>query len=154
MSGVTVATPLCAAPASPVHRRKFDRADVGALVSFAEAHPVNYVDAATFEHALDTVVSGPDMVVDLFRGEERLAVAVIFDRLRDPADQVLVVLVGATSSPDWTDAIDLLLEAAEDAARATNRTKVCVAWNDPAPPSVQSAFAAHRQRLLAREYRM
>jgi ribosomal protein S18 acetylase RimI-like enzyme len=137
-----------------VHRRPYDHNALGALVTFASRHPVNYRDEATFRHSVSQLVSGPAAVVDLFAGDERVAVVVILDRLGTPSDWVLAVLIAARPTLDWEAALEIVLDSAHTLAAAAQRSTVAVTCVEPLPPGMASVLAARRQRLFMREHRM
>src|SRR5437762_3149873 len=137
-----------------IHRRPFHADALPGLIAFAARHPVSYVDAETFEHGLRAMTNGPSSVFDLFAGDERVAVAVVYDRLHEPPDGVLALLVALAEVPDWAGATELVLSAAEDLASAAGKRTVTVTWLEPLPPAVAGAFKARGQRPMIQEYRM
>jgi ribosomal protein S18 acetylase RimI-like enzyme len=137
------------------HRRPFHVDRVPELIAFATRHPVAYLDAASFEHGLQTTIGGPASVVDVFAGDQRIALAVVYDHLDEPPDSVLAALVAASDLlHDWSTVCEIVLDAAADLARAAHRPTVTVSWREPLPAEVAAAFAARSHRPLLQECRM
>jgi ribosomal protein S18 acetylase RimI-like enzyme len=124
------------------------------VIAFASRNPVSFIDPETFHNSITRLASGPGAVVDLFSGDRRVAVAVVLDRLGQPAHSVLATLIAAHQVPDWGATVDIVLDAAHVLAAAANRRTVTVHWVEPLPTAVAEAFAARDQQLLLREYRM
>jgi ribosomal protein S18 acetylase RimI-like enzyme len=137
-----------------IQRRPFHPEEVPALIAFATKHPVAFVDASTFEHGLTRMISGRGAVIDLHAGGERVALAVVYDRLEEPPDSVLAALIAATAVPDWAAVCELVLDAAAELARAAHKPKVTVSWHEPLPPEVGAVFARRNHRQLLQECRM
>jgi ribosomal protein S18 acetylase RimI-like enzyme len=137
-----------------IHRRPFHAAGLPGLLAFAAKHPVSYVDAETFERGLYQVVSEPASVIDLFAGDERVALAMVYDRLNEPPDTVLAMLLAAGEVPDWAPISEIVLTVAEDLARAAGKRTLTVSWLEPLPLAVSAAFAGRGQRPMIQEYRM
>jgi ribosomal protein S18 acetylase RimI-like enzyme len=137
-----------------VRRRPFRSESVPEAAAFAARHPVDFVDAATFERVMSGLLDGPPGVIDLFAGEQRVALACLFDRVELLPDHVVAVLVAAGGLAEWTAPVRIIFDAAEEAARSRRRSGVALTWFEPLPSSVAQALEARGQRLLFREYGM
>lgn len=111
--------------------------------AFCAAHPVNYLDAEVFGHTLTTLVSGPEAVIDIFEGDERVVFANVLD-CAEVDGAVISAIVGARELPSdvWAAAAEVFVDAAERVAASAGR-KLIVSWRHPVPPT--AAAVLHRQ---------
>jgi ribosomal protein S18 acetylase RimI-like enzyme len=137
-----------------VHRRPFRPDALAELVAFASRHPVAFIDARSFQEDLRRMTSGPDSVIDVLSGSERVAVAVAYDRLGEPADAILAALVAARENADWGAVSELVVDGAMQAARAAGKPNVTITWREPLPVDVAAVFARRGYRPILEECRM